>query len=162
MTHITEEELQNAIEQKYIIPTRRKRKKYVGLEFEFPIVNLSGKAVDFEIVHALTNEFVSNFNFSQISLDEEGNIYCAVSSDNCDGISFDCSYNTLELSFGTEENLRILYMRFVKYYGFIQAFLAKYGYTLTGMGVNPNYAVNRYEPVHSERYRCCTDISHLT
>jgi gamma-glutamylcysteine synthetase len=150
---MTDATLLQAIEAKYITPTRRTAKKLVGIEFEFPIVNLQGEAVQFDIVHALTDAFVAHFAFHQIRRDEEGNIYCAVSEHNGDGISFDCSYNTLELSFGAEENLHLLYHRFVQYYRYIQNFFAEYNYTLTGMGINPNYAVNTYEPVHSARYR---------
>lgn len=157
---MTEETLRNAIEEKYIVPTRQNRKKLIGIEFELPIVNLSGEAVDFEVVHALAEAFASRFHLTKVSRDEEGNLYCAASADNGDSLSFDCSYNTLELSFGAEQNLQILYLRFVQYYTFLQNFLMEYHYTLTGMGVNPNYAVNRYEPIHSERYRML--YRHLT
>ena len=45
--------LDEAIYQKYIQPTQRVRKPCVGSEFELPIVNLSGQAVDFDAVHKL-------------------------------------------------------------------------------------------------------------
>ena len=37
-------ELEQAIYQKYIVPTKRKRTKAVGIEIELPIVNLEKKA----------------------------------------------------------------------------------------------------------------------
>jgi gamma-glutamylcysteine synthetase len=150
---MNDEKILKKIEEKYINPTKRNPEKFIGIEFEFPVVNLKSLPVDFEIVHKLAEKFVSEFEFTKISLDEEGNIYCAVSEKNDDGISFDCSYNTLELSFGTEKNLRELYKRFERYYDFIQGFLRKNNHMITGMGVNPNHNINKYEPVHSERYR---------
>ena len=149
----TPQTLDEAIYEKYIKPTQRVRKPCVGSEFELPIVNLSGKAVDFDAVHRLTNEFVDYFSFDLASRDEEGQIYAAQSLQNGDTLSYDCSYNTLELSFAAESDIHVIDSRFRQYYTFIQEILSEYGHTLTGMGVNPHYAVNRSEPIHSGRYR---------
>ena len=70
-----------------------------------------------------------------------------------DTISYDCSYNTLELSFGAEDDLNVVYDRFRRYYLFIQERLDSAGHTLTGMGVNPYWRVNRCEPIANGRYR---------
>lgn len=150
---MTEDKLYEEIKKKYILPTRRKRNKYVGVEFEFPIVNRDQTAVDFSVVHRLTKAFIVQFDFGDIRLDDEGNIYSAVSLQNGDGLSYDCSYNTLELSFGIESDLHVLYQRFQEYYTFIQKFLKPFHHTLTGMGTNPHYELNRSEPIPSERYR---------
>ncbi len=147
------QEIKNAIYQKYIEPTKRKRKNYVGVEFELPIVNLDKQAVDFDSVHKLTDAFCRHFDFNEFHKDDNGNIYSALSSENGDGLSYDCSYNTLELSFGTESNLNVLNERFEKYYTFIQSFLLPRNHTLTGMGINPYREYNKNEPIASERYR---------
>ena len=147
------EKLDEAIYEKYIRPTQRKRKPCVGTEFELPIVNLSGKAVDFEVVHAVTDEFVRHFSCDRLSRDEDGCIYAAQSSHNDDILSYDCSYNTLELSFGAKDDIHEVDRLFRRYYTFLQSRFAGYGHTLTGMGVNPHYAVNRGEPIHNGRYR---------
>ena len=149
----TSEKLDEAIYDKYIKPTQRKRKPCVGTEFELPVVNLSGEAVDFDIVHAVTDEFVRHFAFDRLSLDEDGFIYAAESSQTGDILSYDCSYNTLELSFGTKDDIHEVDRLFRQYYTFLQSLLGQYGHTLTGMGVNPHYAVNRSEPIHNGRYR---------
>jgi gamma-glutamylcysteine synthetase len=147
------QEIKSAIYNKYIVPTKRKRNNYVGVEFELPIVNLNKEPVDFDIVHRLTEKFCNHFNFTPIKLDDNNNIFSAISNENGDDISFDCSYNTLELSFGRESNLNILYDRFKQYYSFIQNFLLPYNHTLTGMGINPYRKYNKNEPIPSERYR---------
>ncbi len=152
-TKKTNETLDEAIYEKYIKPTQRVCKPCVGSEFELPIVNLSGQAVDFDAVHRLTDEFVRHFSFDLASRDEEGQIYAAQSMLNGDTLSYDCSYNTLELSFAAESDIHRIDSRFRQYYTFLQEHLAECGHTLTGMGVNPHYAVNRSEPIHSGRYR---------
>ena len=61
--------------QKYIVPTKKKRKESIGIEIEIPIVNLEKKAVDFSIVHGVTQRFIDHFQFRVEGKDEEGNIY---------------------------------------------------------------------------------------
>lgn len=139
--------------KRYIEPTKKARKKYIGVEIEIPIVNLDKKAVDFEIIHNITDVFIEKFNFEATGIDDEGNIYSATNSTNGDILSYDCSYNNLEFSFGKEKNLYIIQERFSKYYIFLQNELQKYNYTLTGMGVNPYRKYNHNVPIPNGRYR---------
>ncbi len=145
--------LEEAIYNRYIVPTRRKRTRLSGLEFELPIVNRKEEPVNFEVIHQVTDKFINAFSFFNISRDDDGNIYLAVDDRTGDGLSYDCSYNTLEFSFGKEEDMNVLYKRFCQYYTYIQKELRKEGHMLTGMGINPRYAVNQNIPVVSERYR---------
>lgn len=145
--------MKNTIYERYIRPTQREKTDLAGLEFELPIVNRKKKPVDFEIVHNLTEAFVQAFSFHEICRDDDGYIYLATEPKTGDGISYDCSYNTLEFSFGAESDMNKLYERFVTYYSYIQNKLELHDHTLTGMGINPHYAINENVPVVSERYR---------
>lgn len=145
--------LDEAIYEKYIRPIQRPRKLYAGVEFELPIVNLDRKPVDFSVICALTDRFVSAFGFDRSSRDDEGRIYLAEKTLNGDGLSYDCSFNTLEFSFGVEKDLNVIYQRFKEYYTFIQNFLSEYNHTLTGMGVNPYHDINNNVPIANGRYR---------
>ncbi len=145
--------LNEALYQKYIRPIQRPRQLYAGVEFELPIVNLEGKPVDFSVIHALTDAFISEFSFDRFSRDDEGHIYLTEKTCNGDGLSYDCSFNTLEFSFGVEKDLNVIYERFREYYTFIQAFLDEHRHTLTGMGINPHYKLNNNIPIANGRYR---------
>lgn len=160
VTEMKEKELEKAIYERYIVPTKRQKTEAVGLEFELPVVNRNNAPVDFSVVHKVTDIFVEQFAFSNIQRDARGYIYSAVNPDTGDGLSYDCSYNTLEFSFGTETNMHVLHGRFVRYYTFLQEKLGEYGHTLTGMGINPHHAINQNVPVESERYRML--LHHLT
>lgn len=149
----SQQSLNAAIYEKYIRPIQRPRRRYAGVEFELPIVNLDRKPVDFTVVHALTDAFASKFGLDEIHRDDEGNIYSAVNERNGDDLSYDCSFNTLEFSFGVEEDLNVIYGRFADYYTFVQTFLADYHHTLTGMGVNPYHEINNDIPIPNGRYR---------
>ncbi|MBQ1546121.1 MAG: glutamylcysteine synthetase [Clostridia bacterium] len=143
----------NELYKKYIEPTKPERGHYIGVEFEMPIVNLSGEAVDFDIVHALTRKFIDKFGFEVSGIDDDKNVYACTDGKTGDILSYDCSYNNLELSFGKESNLNTIYDRFQKYYTFITNTLNADRHALTGMGVNPHRDVNRNIPIENGRYR---------
>ncbi len=147
------DELNEAIYERYIKPTKRKRTDRLGLEFELPIVNIHKKPVDFDVVHRMTEKFTRHFSFTDIKKDDDGYIYMAGEPESGDNISFDCSYNTLEFSFGTETDFAVLNERFATYYQYVQGILKENGHMLTGMGINPGYPLNHNVPVVSERYR---------
>ncbi|MCM1496172.1 MAG: hypothetical protein NC089_10295 [Bacteroides sp.] len=139
--------------QKYIAPTKEKRSSCIGIEIEMPILNLEKKAVDFSIVHKVTERFMEQFQFRAAGTDEEGNIYSAYQEEQGDFLSYDCSYNNLELSLGKELELFAIYGRIRIYYDFLQKEFQKYHYTLTGMGVNPYRIYNHNVPIPNGRYR---------
>ena len=138
---------------RYIKPTTYERKKFIGIEIEMPIVNLNRQAVEFDNIHRITELFIKYFDFEVSGIDDEGNIYSATSNENGDILSYDCSYNNLELSFGKETNLFTVKDRFTRYYSFLQNELRAYGYTLTGMGINPYRKYNHNVPIPNGRYR---------
>lgn len=142
-----------AIKKRFIEPLKRKSKPYVGVELELPIVNQRHAAVDYDAVQAAAEQFVQAFHFQNMSRDDKGRLWFAEDPSVGDSISFDCSYNTLEWSFGREMDIHVLEKRFRKYYAFMQETLQKRGHMLTGMGINPHYRINRREPVANGRYR---------
>ncbi len=146
-------ELRDYLYHKYILPTERKAGSGVGIEFELPIVNLRKKAVDFALIHRLSYAFMEHFSFQDPSLDEEGHIYNMTDPESGDVFSYDCSYNTVEFSFGVTEDLHLVYARFKDYYRFIQDFLQKEAHMLTGMGINPYREYNHNVPIKNGRYR---------
>ena len=150
---MTKEEILSRLYDRYIKPTENKQNSFIGVEIEMPIVNLSHKAVDFEIVHKLTAAFLKEFGFVPTGIDEQGNIYCALNRENGDIFSYDCSFNNMEFSFGKESELHTIHGRFCRYYDFVQAFFTPYNYTLTGMGINPNRLVNNNIPIENGRYK---------
>ena len=144
----------DAIEARFFAPLRRKRTRRVGVELEFPVWNRAhGEAVDFQSVHAATDDFLARFPFSLQVRDDAGSIYRATDPATGDELSFDCSYNTLEISFGPGENLNDTHRRFAAYYAALQDAFGIRGHALTGMGINPRWRDNRQDPIGNGRYR---------
>jgi glutamate--cysteine ligase len=95
------------------------------LELELPIVNEKNEPVNFEVIYQVTDRFIDTFSFLNVSRDDNEHIYLAVDDKTGDGLSYDCSYNTLKISFGKEEDMNVLYKRFCQYYTYIQKELRK-------------------------------------
>lgn len=142
-----------AIYDKYIAPTIPKRSSYIGVEMEFPVVDLAGKPVDEKVSLETEKAFMEHFGFAPEGRDADGNITSVKHEENGDILSFDCSYSNLELSFGKAKGLFEIKERFEKYARFINDSFAKSGYIITGMGVNPNVDINHNKPIPNERYR---------
>ena len=150
----TIKDLASAIDQRFFAPLRRPRTRRVGVELELPVWNRTpGKATDFDAVHAATEEFLARFDFPDTALDDSGALYRARDPKSGDELSFDCSFNTLELSFGPDEDLTAVHARFLDYYPALQEAFSRRGHALTGMGINPRWRENRQEPIGNGRYR---------
>ena len=61
--------IRQQLRKRYIEPTKVKRDKYIGVEIEMPIVNLSRNAVDFDVIHEITKRFISYFKFTVLITD---------------------------------------------------------------------------------------------
>ena len=145
--------LEEAIFEKYIRPTQRPAGDVVGVELEFPLLNLARAPVDIPLVQTAVRGFASHFGFTQQTADDNGDLYSLTDPVTGDNLSFDCSYNTLELSFGKEADINVLDGRFRTYFADLQERLAPIRHTLTGLGVNPYHAYAHYAPIANDRYR---------
>jgi gamma-glutamylcysteine synthetase len=150
---LNRQQVHELLEERLVEPTRVERPLYAGVELEFPLVNLAERPVDFVIVHSLTERFCAQFSFVPLALDNHGNIYSVGCPQTDDTLSYDCSYNNLEFSFGRVDDLCEVHQRFARYYRFIQEELAAHNHTLTGLGINPHRSLNRHEPLPNGRYR---------
>ncbi|SFC47642.1 glutamate-cysteine ligase family protein [Ruminococcus albus] len=146
-------DLDEALYNKYIAPTKKDRGASIGIEIEMPVVDISGKAVDEATVLSIADRFREHFRFEITNSDDNGNVNSMTHEETGDNLSFDCSYSNLELSMGKSDDLNILHKRFLKYYNYLQELFRPFGYTLTGMGINPHYNINTNRPVPNERYR---------
>ena len=89
------ENITDALDARFFAPLRRPRTRRVGVELELPVWNRTpGAATDFAAVHAVTDEFLSRFPFTDTALDDTGALYRARDPATGDELSFDCSFNT--------------------------------------------------------------------
>lgn len=146
------ESLEGRIYERYIVPTLKKRKKYIGIEIENPIVNLKGKTADIEAIQQMTCAFQEAFQFAVTERDNHGRIQALKDEKTGDILSYDCGYSNLEFSLGKGDHLGELSDRLDEYYSFVQRQLAERNHLLTGFGVNPQWSSNQNIPIENSRY----------
>lgn len=147
------EQIKQHLYSKYIEPTQANRDGFIGIEVEMPVVRLSEGPTDYAVAQNALIAFANEFGFIPDKFDDNGVCFSATRPDNQDNISFDCSYNNLELSLGKERSLATINERFRSYVGFLNSKLRANDHLLTGMGINPRRELNRRDFIPSERYR---------
>ena len=144
--------IRNKLYEEFINPTNQE-KNFIGIEIEIPIVNLNKKAVDFDVVHTVTDKFQNQYDdFQKDGIDYEGNVFSLKNKNNDEIVCYDCSYNNIEFAMGREKDLFSINDRFCDYYAFVKECFEEFNHTLTGMGINPYRKYNKNIPIQSERY----------
>ncbi len=150
---MNQDQIKQRLWQRYIQPTQETRQRCIGIEVEMPIVRLEEAPTDYAVAQAAATALADEFGFVADKFDDNGVCFSATRPDNGDNVSFDCSYNNLELSLGKEQSIGVIDARFRSYVGFLNAQLRQSSHLLTGMGVNPRHGINRRDFIPSERYR---------
>ena len=87
---ITDERIREKICQMFLESTKKSKKEYIGIEIEIPIINLNKEAVDFDIVHLVTESFKNHFNSFEVEgIDYDGNVYALRNRENDDIVCYD-------------------------------------------------------------------------
>ncbi len=123
------------IHNRFIKPLLNKKTGNVGVELEFPMLNMNKKPVEKKIALGLFDFFLKR-GFKVEDTDTDGNPAFIVNNYG-DCISFDNSYNNIEFSMNYGNNLIDIMDRFYDYFEKAQNYAKKYNYIITGMGTNP-------------------------
>jgi len=125
----------NKIKERFIMPLLNKKTGNVGVELEFPMLNLAKEPVDKNIASALLQYFLENgFRVDDTTTNGEP---AFIVNNSGDVISFDNSYNNIEFSMNYGSNLNDIALRFYEYFSSAQEYLKQFNYLITGLGINP-------------------------
>ncbi|MBQ3114897.1 MAG: hypothetical protein IJC06_02075 [Clostridia bacterium] len=135
----------DAVHNRFIAPLNNKRKGNIGVELEFPLINLDKKPVDKEFALGFMYELLKN-GFTVEDNDLDGNPAFVV---NCDGdvISYDNSYNNIEFSMNYGNDLIAIKNRFYRLYNFATDYFKRKNHIIAGIGSN--------------LYKQYTEVSHV-
>ena len=150
------------LKQRYYEPIKEQPELFVGIELEYPVVNLSGNATDVSLTKRLLAYLLDNFDFQADKYDSDNNPIQLIDKDSGDMILFEVSYNTIEFAFAKAERISEVEERLDTYLGIIQPYLQNDNHELQGWGVNPNWAKNDNRPVKSPRYEMLMDFLELS
>ena len=139
------------IEKEFLSRFFCEKRKYAGVELEFPLLSLSGGSVSPQVIGGLI-EYLLKKGFKTDGTDIFGNSVFLINEDG-DSLSFDNSYNNFEFAMAKDENLYNVAVRFYKLYQLVQNYLLPNNHTLCGLGSNPNHAKAETYPVDFPIYR---------
>ena len=150
------------LKQRYYEPIKEQPELFVGIELEYPVVNLSGNATDVSLTKRLLAYLLDNFDFQADKYDSDNNPIQLIDKASGDMILFEVSYNTIEFAFAKAERISEVEERLDTYLGIIQPYLQNHNHELQGWGVNPNWVKNDNRSVKSPRYEMLMDFLELS
>ena len=141
------------LENQYIVPLKANPELYIGIELEFPIVNLLGEATDEEVCKDLLYYVEQHSEFQIGKKDENGDLIELRSPSTGDNLLFEVAYTTLEFAFGRAKTIEEIELRFKTYMDLIQGFLRSRHHEIQGCGIHPQWQKNSNQAVKSSRYQ---------
>ena len=141
------------LKERYLTNIKENPDLYIGIELEFPIVNLEGGATDTRVTKELLARLNSDYSFIVERRDLDGNPIQLKASDSEDRILFEVSYNILEFAFEKAKIIQEVEIRFNHYLDIIQQILRKDHHELQGHGLHPFWKENDNQPVKYPRYQ---------
>ena len=83
------------LKQRYYEPIKEQPELFVGIELEYPVVNLSGNATDVSLTKQLLVYLLDNFDFQADKYDSDNNPIQLIDKASGDMILFEVSYLSL-------------------------------------------------------------------
>lgn len=140
------------LKERYLTNIKENPDLHIGIELEFPIVNLHGGATDTCVTKKLLGTLSSEYGFIVERRDADGNPIQLIASEGEDRILFEVSYNILEFAFEKAKTIQEVERRFNHYLEIIQKILHKDHHELQGFGLHPFWKENDNRPVKYTRY----------
>ena len=150
------------LKKRYLKNIKENPDLFIGIELEFPIVNLEGKATDGEVVKDLFRYLPLVLGFTIEKVDDFGNPIQLLDPVSQDTILFEVAYTTIEFAFGKAESIREVEERFTFYMATIQNKLGGANHAIVGCGIHPNWDKNENSPVAYPRYQMLMDYLNLS
>ena len=150
------------LKKRYLKNIKENPDLFIGIELEFPIVNLDGKATDGEVVKDLFRYLPSVLGFTIEKVDDFGNPIQLLDPVSQDTILFEVAYTTIEFAFGKAESIQEVEERFNFYMATIQNKLGEANHAIVGCGIHPNWDKNENSPVAYPRYQMLMDYLNLS
>ena len=150
------------LKKRYLKNIKENPDLFIGIELEYPIVNLEGKATDGEVVKNLFRYLPSVLGFTIEKVDDFGNPIQLLDPVSQDTILFEVAYTTIEFAFGKAESIQKVEERFNFYMATIQNKLGEANHAIVGCGIHPNWDKNENCPVAYPRYQMLMDYLNLS
>lgn len=150
---MTKQQAIKLLEEKYLSNMKEGSELFVGVELEFPIVEINGNKTNIGVTKNLFRTLAHLSDFEVEKIDEDQNPIQLVHCSSKDRILFELSYNTIEFAFEKAHSIDEVAKRFEDYLKIIQPILQEDHHEIQGHGIHPHWQENDNSPVKIERYK---------
>lgn len=150
---MTKQQAIKLLKEKYLSNMKENSELFVGVELEFPIVEIHGNKTNIEVTKNLFRTLANLLDFEVEKMDDDQNPIQLVHCPSKDRILFELSYNTIEFAFEKARSIDEVAERFEAYLKIIQPILQEDHHEIQGHGIHPQWQVNDNSPVKIERYK---------
>lgn len=150
---MTKQQAIKLLKEKYLSNMKEDSELFVGVELEFPIVEINGNKTNIEVTKNLFRTLANSLDFEVEKMDDDQNPIQLVHCTSKDRILFELSYNTIEFAFERARSINEVAKRFEDYLKIIQPILQENNHEIQGHGIHPLWQENDNSPVKIERYK---------
>ena len=150
---MTKQQAIKLLKEKYLSNMKEDSELFVGVELEFPIVEINGNKTNIEVTKNLFRTLANLLDFKVEKMDDDQNPIQLVHRSYKDRILFELSYNTIEFAFEKAHSIDEVAERFEAYLKIIQPILQEDHHEIQGHGIHPQWQENDNSPVKIERYK---------
>lgn len=150
---MTKQQAIKLLKEKYLSNMKEDSELFVGVELEFPIVEINGNKTNIEVTKNLFRTLANLLDFEVEKMDDDQNPIQLVHCPSKDRILFELSYNTIEFAFEKSHSINEVAERFEAYLKIIQPILQVDHHEIQGHGIHPQWQENDNSPVKIERYK---------
>lgn len=150
---MTKQQAIKLLKEKYLSNMKEDSELFVGVELEFPIVEMHGNKTNIEVTKNLFRTLANLLDFEVEKMDDDQNPIQLVHRSSKDRILFELSYNTIEFAFEKAHSIDEVAERFDAYLKIIQPILQEDHHEIQGHGIHPQWQENDNSPVKIERYK---------
>ena len=150
---MTKQQAIKLLKEKYLSNMKEDSELFVGVELEFPIVEINGNKTNIEVTKNLFRTLANLLDFKVEKMDDDQNPIQLVHRSYKDRILFELSYNTIEFAFEKAHSIDEVAERFETYLKIIQPILQENNHEIQGHGIHPLWKENDNSPVKIERYK---------
>ena len=150
---MTKQQAIKLLKEKYLSNMKEDSELFVGVELEFPIVEINGNKTNIEVTKNLFRTLANLSDFEVEKIDDEQNPIQLIHCSSKDRILFELSYNTIEFAFERARSINEVAKRFEAYLKIIQPILQENNHEIQGHGIHPLWQENDNSPVKIERYK---------
>lgn len=150
---MTKQQAIKLLKEKYLSNMKEDSELFVGVELEFPIVEINGNKTNIEVTKNLFRTLANLSDFEVEKIDDDQNPIQLVHCSSKDRILFELSYNTIEFAFERAHSINEVAKRFEAYLEIIQPILQENNHEIQGHGIHPLWQENDNSPVKIERYK---------